>query len=147
MEPTRIGPEKDLEEVIQEAIIKELKLRDWHVMVTHGNLYQMGFPDLRVSHAEYGPRWLEVKRPVGYHFTRAQLVNFPKMCCHKDFIWIATTHIGVEDTLMQPYNWYQYLPIVQHNSLMVRKAKVPQGQQRPESKGSLLQAILKKKGS
>ena len=85
----------DLEEKIQNEIIRELKIRDWHVMQTHGNLYQMGFPDLRVSHPVYGPRWLEVKRPVGYHFTRAQLINFPRMCINNDFIWINDLYIRV----------------------------------------------------
>lgn len=145
MEPTRIGPAMDLEETIQNAIIKELKLRDWHCMETHGNLYQMGFPDLRVSHPEYGPRWLEVKRPIGYHFTRAQLIHFPKMVSNGDLIWIATSHIDVEAILMRPYNWYLYLNVIQHNSVMVRKPKVPQGQQRPENKSSLVQAILRRK--
>ncbi len=146
MNPMRIGPAQDLEEVIQDAIIKELKIRDWHVMVTHGNLYQQGFPDLRVCHAEYGPRWLEVKRPPpDFHFTRAQLLHFPIMCAKKDLIWIATSHVGVEDILMQPYNWWKYLPVVQHNSLMVRKIETRKHNIRPESKGGLLQAILKRK--
>lgn len=144
MEPMRIGPAADLEADIQAAIIKELKLRDWHCMETHGNLYQMGFPDIRVCHAEYGPRWLEVKRPVGYSFTTAQLKNFPIMCAKKDFIWIATTHVDVEAVLMGNYNWYHYLKVVNHNSLMVRASIKPQ-HQRPESKLSLVEAILRNK--
>ena len=63
------GPER----VIQDAIIKMLRYKGWHVMETHGNIYQKGFPDLFACHSKYGHRWIEVKLPEmrGSKFTAA----------------------------------------------------------------------------
>jgi len=72
-------------------------------------MYQSGFPDLFCCHTRYGHRWLEVKKPVGYRFTPAQLETFPQLCAHGSGVWIATTHEGVEALLMKPYNWFIFL--------------------------------------
>lgn len=107
----------DEEYHIQQAIIRELTLKGWLVKSTHGNAYQSGFPDLFCTHARYGMRWLEVKKPKGYQFTAAQLEWFPKFCAFGAKVWIATTHIGVEELLMRPSNWHMFL-------LNVRSANV-----------------------
>ena len=61
MDPLRLNPRKGPEAKIQEAIIKKIKSLDWYVKSTHGNMYQSGFPDLFISHAKYGQKWVEVK--------------------------------------------------------------------------------------
>jgi len=108
MEPKLITT-RDAEAKIQISIIKELRFRNWFVKETHGNMYQSGFPDLFCCHTRYGHRWLEVKKPVGYRFTPAQLETFPQLCAHGSGVWIATTHEGVEALLMKPYNWFIFL--------------------------------------
>lgn len=108
MEPLKINT-RDEEWHIQQAIIKELTLKQWYVKSTHGNAYQSGFPDLFCTHFSYGMRWLEVKKPKGYSFTAAQLECFPKFCAYGSKIWVATSHIGVEELLMKPSNWHFFL--------------------------------------
>ena len=102
---------RDEEAKIQAAIIKELRNLNWFVKETHGNMYQSGFPDLFCSHTRYGHRWLEVKKPVGYVFTPAQLETFPQLCAHGSNVWIATTHVDVEAVLMRPPNWFMFLQV------------------------------------
>jgi hypothetical protein len=82
------GPEAK----IQDAIIAMLRQKRWHVMPTHGNMYQSGFPDLFATHARYGPRWIEVKLPgmEGSRWTPAQKKNFPAMIRHGSGIWVLT---------------------------------------------------------
>jgi hypothetical protein len=71
--------EERLESAIQKDIKAFLEDRGWTVMVTHGNAVQEGFPDLYCVHPKYGQRWVEVKNPKGYSFTKAQLKYFPKI--------------------------------------------------------------------
>lgn len=106
-----IKTRKDNEEArIQAAIISVLQARQWFCKETHGNLYSYGFPDIYVSHRKYGTRWIEVKKPVGYKFTPAQIEFFPLFSANGSPIWVATTHEGVEDLIMKrPENWFQYL--------------------------------------
>lgn len=97
---------------IQEDIENKLTLLKWYVKSTHGNIYQMGFPDLYTAHRSYGARWLEVKRPEKYSFTPAQLENFPLMMAAGVGIWIATSADQVPDIFFKPPNWYQYLSVM-----------------------------------
>lgn len=102
------GPEAK----VQLEIIAYLRVRGWHVMVTHGNMYQSGFPDLFCSHSRYGPRWVEVKLPKmkGSKFTPAQLENFPKMVANGAPVWILTGGNEAEyEKLFAACNWWQYL--------------------------------------
>ena len=101
------GPEA----AIQQKLMERLKALNWFVMATHGNSFQSGFPDLFVCHARYGQRWIEVKNPLGYSFTAAQLECFPKMSANGVGIWIL---VGSHDEeivkLNSPANWeYYYL--------------------------------------
>lgn len=79
-------------------------------MVTHGNMYQSGFPDLYATHSEYGPRWIEVKNPSAYSFTRAQMEHFPKLVANGTRIWILSAATEEEYAkLFKECNWYHYL--------------------------------------
>jgi hypothetical protein len=110
MEPKKVHRE-NIEWQIQQRIIKELRFKSWFVEATFGSAEQSGFPDLFCCHTRYGHRWVEVKKPTGYKFTGAQLEKFPQFVAHGSGIWIATSEIGIEDLLMKPCNWYQYLNV------------------------------------
>ena len=104
------GPEHK----IQTAIIEMLVRKGWFVKRMVGNAFQFGVPDLFVSHKYFGHRWVEVKLPEmkGSRFTKAQLVDFPKLCSHGSGVWILTAATKKEyEKLKQPPNWYQYLHI------------------------------------
>lgn len=70
-------PREKPEQKIQDRIIAFLKERGWVVMVTHGNTFQKGFPDLYALHPRYGQKWIEVKNPKKWKFTPAQKQYFP----------------------------------------------------------------------
>lgn len=98
------GPERD----IQEAVKAELDKAGWYVLETHGNMYSQGFADLYATHRELGGRWIEIKKPIGYTFTPAQIENFPKFCAHGSGVWILDG-VGQLDRLARRPNWYFYL--------------------------------------
>ncbi len=99
------GPEA----IIQEQIIKELRFREWMVKVTHGNMYQSGFPDLFCSNRKYGTRWIEVKNLEKHVFTPAQEEWFPIFKAHGCGIWILTSASPNElAKLFKPPNWEEY---------------------------------------
>lgn len=110
MEPKKLKKKKGPEAIIQEDLIKYLKVRDWYVMVTHGNMYQSGFPDLYATHSQYGPRWIEVKNAAGrWEFTPAQMECFPKLMAHGTRIWILSAATKEEyDKLFKPDNAFHY---------------------------------------
>lgn len=102
---------KGPEAIIQAAIVRFLRARQWHVMETHGNMYQCGFPDLYCTHHVHRQRWIEVKNPESYCFTPAQLLHFPQMSAASISIHILTAATQVEySKLWQPPNWWQFLP-------------------------------------
>lgn len=108
--PVIKNTKKTPERAIQDDLIDFLKLRDWLVMETHGNLYQKGFPDLYIAKRSYGTRWVEVKYREKYSFTIAQLEQFPKMTAEGVGIWILTAATEHEyKKLFQPPNWWSYL--------------------------------------
>jgi hypothetical protein len=101
---------KKPETLLQQRICDFLRLRKWWVKATHGSVYSWGFPDLYATHSVYGQRWIEVKVPVRYKFTRAQKITFPEMTDHGDKIWILVD--ATEDEyrkLFAPPNWEAYL--------------------------------------
>ena len=99
------GPER----IIQDAIIEYLKIRDWYVMETHGNMFQRGFPDLWATNTKYGARWIEVKVPVGWQFTAAQLECFPKMIANGSGVWVLTAATDLEyEKLFKPCNFWEF---------------------------------------
>jgi len=112
MNPLKIKAKTGPERKIQDAIIDFLLIRGWYVLQTHGSMYQSGFPDLYATHSKYGARWIEVKNPLAYHFTPAQLECFPKMSANGTRIWILTAATESEyQKLFGPANWYTYLKL------------------------------------
>lgn len=82
-------------------------------MVTHGGMYQAGFPDIYATHKEYGGRWIEIKLPdmKGSRFTKAQKECFPLLAENGTGIWILTTVCEHEYRKLFGYqqgNWLEY---------------------------------------
>jgi len=112
MRPLKQRPKRGPEAKIQEDIIKMLKAYDWFVQIMHGNMLQFGVPDLYCCHAKYRARWVEVKNPVSYRFTPAQLEKFPLFSAHGAGIWILTAATESEYMkLFAPENWFTYLSL------------------------------------
>jgi hypothetical protein len=94
---------------IQREIIAYLKQRDWLVKVTHGNAYQSGFPDLYATHPRWMQRWIEVKNPEAFSFTRAQIIDYPLMIANGSPIWIMGAATDEEyEKLFKPCNFMEY---------------------------------------
>lgn len=105
---TKRGPER----IIQNDLMYMLRGLSWSVRETHGNVYQNGFPDLYIAHKTYRTRWVEVKNPLAYAFTPAQLEYFQELSSKDVGVWILTAATETEyKKLFQPANWYQYLQI------------------------------------
>ena len=105
----KIRPKHGPEWVIQRDLMRYLRQRGWHVERTHGNLFQQGFPDLYVSHKEFGQRWIDVKNPVSYRYTKAQIQKWPIWDSYGIGIWIITGATEADyDKLFQPPNWQEY---------------------------------------
>jgi len=114
MEAYDPGTVKGPEWIIQEKIMKMLRLKGWWVKRIHGNMYQGGLPDLYASHRVYGVRWIEVKLPSmkGSKFTRAQLETFPEMCKNGSGVWVLTGDSKEEyKKLFSKHNWWSYCKI------------------------------------
>lgn len=112
MEPKKINKYKKCgpEQEIQKKLIDYLKIKDWLVLVTHGNEFQMGLPDLYCAHKMYGTRWIEVKNPVKYHFTPAQYDVFPMLQAKGIGIWVLCYVDEYEyNKLFLPPNWHTFL--------------------------------------
>lgn len=102
-------PRKGPEWYIQRDLKNFLKARGWMVEQTHGNLFQQGFPDLFISHPVRGSRWIDVKNPDAYEFTRAQQQKWPVWDSFGVGIWILTGATQEEyDKLFRPPNWRDY---------------------------------------
>lgn len=112
-----IKPNTKPETKLQQEITNFLKIRDWMVKWTHGNLYQSGFPDMFAAHLRYGTRWIEVKIKDHYSFTNAQLETFPEFSAKGVGIWILTGATEEEyRKLMGPANWHMFLSVMKMNS-------------------------------
>ncbi len=73
-------------------------------------MYQSGIPDLWIGHRLHGKRWVEVKNPLAYCFTNAQLEWFPRMTASRDYIWILTAATEAEyNKLFKKANWEEFL--------------------------------------
>ncbi len=110
MEPLKPKSKHGPEYYIQQDIIKYLRMREWLVKPTHGSMFQSGFPDLFATHTAYGPRWIEVKNPLSYRFTPAQLEWFPQFGAHGSGVWVLTAATDEEYAkLFRKHNWFLYL--------------------------------------
>jgi hypothetical protein len=94
---------------IQQDLIEYLQARSWHVERLVGNAFQTGIPDLYVFHRKWGERWIDVKQPKHYSFTKAQKRKWPEWERAGIGIWILTAATQEEyDKLFGPPNWRQY---------------------------------------
>lgn len=97
---------KQPEAVLEDQIKKALRIQEWNVVKTHGNAYQGGFPDLYCFHHQYGPRWVEVKRPGHEVFTPYQSYYFPKI----RNVWVLTSSSRTEYArLFKEPNYHSFL--------------------------------------
>lgn len=98
-----------MEEVIQNQIEKYLILRDWQVKSTYGTLYSYGWPDLYAAHKEYGPRWIEVKTPVG-RLRETQITFITDFAFVGIGVWVLQAATPEEYAkLFKPPNWQAYI--------------------------------------
>src|SRR5678810_412909 len=82
-----------------------MRKRDWFVQKIHAAEELSGWPDVYASHKEFGPRWIETKRPETGRLTDEQRRVFTELHAHGTGIWILET---IEDypLLFQPPNWW-----------------------------------------
>lgn len=110
MEPKRILPAQKPESDLQKKIMLKLHIHGWFAKSTHGNEFQVGFPDIFACHFNLGSRWIEVKKPTQYVFTEAQQQDFPKLSNNGAGIWVLTGDSDWEyNKLFAPENWYLFL--------------------------------------
>lgn len=101
----RHGPEW----FIQKDLVKYLQERGWLVEVMHGNAFQKGIPDLYAHHPRAGSRWIDVKNPKNYSFTKAQRLKWPLWELFNCGIWILVAATQEEyDKLFDPPNMMDY---------------------------------------
>lgn len=95
---------------IQADLIRFLQARGWHVERMIGNAFQSGIPDLYIYHKQWGARWVDVKQPNKYSFTKAQKLKWPVWERAGVGIWIVTeaSEAGT-DCLYGPPNWRSFV--------------------------------------
>lgn len=109
MEPVKFRNKHGPEYKIQRELIKYLRDRRWLVERMIGNAYQFGIPDLYIAHSKYGERWIDVKNPVAYEFTRQQRIKWPVWDSYGIGIWIITGSTQEDyEKLFKPPNWREY---------------------------------------
>ncbi len=101
--------ERELELHIQRKLVEFLRARGWYVERMLANAYQTGIPDLYCYHPRWRERWVEVKRPDNYSFTRAQKRKWPEWEQAGIQIWILTAATQEQyDLLFRPPNWRKF---------------------------------------
>jgi hypothetical protein len=109
MEPFKGRNKHGPEFVIQREFIRYLRDRQWHVERMIGNMLQKGIPDIYLGHKDYGTRWVDLKNPVSYEFTKDQKLKWPKWADNGIGIWIITAATDEEYAkLFKPPNWREY---------------------------------------
>jgi hypothetical protein len=94
---------------IQRDLVTFLRERNWLVERMIGNAYQKGIPDLYCFREDHGPRWLDVKAPGRYTFTREQKIKWPIWHHYGVGIWILTAATQEQyDKLFAKPNWKDY---------------------------------------
>ena len=98
-----------LELQIQRELVAFLRARNWHVERMLANAFQTGIPDLYCYHKKWGPRWIEVKRPNEYSFTRAQRLKWPEWERAGIPMYILTAATQEQyDLLFTTPNWREF---------------------------------------
>ena len=103
MRPRRISQRREQpEKILQDQWVFWFEAHKWHVKVMHASARLSGLPDLYITHAEHGPRWVEIKLPrmIGSKFTPAQMETFPKFVQNGSPIWILTERTKREYKLL-----------------------------------------------
>jgi hypothetical protein len=109
MDPKKARAKHGPEYGIQARIVQYLYERGWHVERIVGLGIQFGLPDLYITHPKWGQRWLEVKCPDHYTFTRHQKRKFPILDHYGTGIWILTAATDDEyQRLFKLPNWRDY---------------------------------------
>jgi len=99
------GPEHK----IQRALIEYLECRGWLVERMANGAFQTGVPDLYCHHPKWGCRWIDVKNPGKYSFTKAQRIKWPQWESYRLGIWILTAANQTEyDKLFAAPNFRNY---------------------------------------
>jgi hypothetical protein len=74
-----------------------------------GNAFQSGVPDLYCYHKLNGERWIDIKNPVSYEYTKAQRVKWPQWEKAGIGVWIMVAATDEEyDKLFKPPNMRAY---------------------------------------
>jgi len=95
---------------IRRDIKEMLELRGWLVEIMANSAFQIGIPDLYCFHRKWGERWIDVKNPDRYTFTKAQRYKWPLWEQHGVGIWILIAATQSEyDKLFKPPNWRNYI--------------------------------------
>lgn len=105
----RYGRHSEEKRIRDRVIRPMLEGRGWLVEVTHGNRYVKGFPDLYLSHPQFGQRWVDVKVEDDYEYTQAQRDKWPRWHRFGTGIWIMTG--ATEDQYARLFdvpNWLDY---------------------------------------
>ena len=109
MEAKKFRSKHGPEYTIQRNFIEYVKQRGWHVERMIGNQLQKGIPDIYLMHLEHGSRWVDLKHPKQYEFTKAQRWKWPIWEKHGVGIWIITGWRDEDyDKLFGPPNWRDY---------------------------------------
>jgi hypothetical protein len=109
MDPKKFRSKMGPEAIIQRDFIEYLTLRGWHVERMIGNALQMGIPDIYIMHFQHGKRWVDLKNPIDYEFTKAQRIKWPIWEKNGTGIWIITGATDEEYAkLWRPPNWREY---------------------------------------
>ncbi len=94
---------------IQHELAKFLRARGWLVERMLADAYQNGIPDFYIHHPRWGSRWVEVKRPDNYSFTKAQRRKWPEWQKFGVPIWILTAATEEQyGLLFGPPNWLDF---------------------------------------
>lgn len=115
MDPIKLRGKYGPEAKIQQDIIAKLMMRGWFAKATHGNEFQVGFPDIFASHTSYGSRWVEVKTENG-KLEDSQHHTFLEFSKRNVGVWILTGNSDWEyNKLFKPSNWYTFTSIMKSN--------------------------------
>ena len=95
---------------IQAGFIAYCRARGWLVERLIGNAFQTGIPDLYLYHPKWGQRWVDLKSPGRYSFTKAQRIKWPLWEKFGLGIWIVTSaDQDGYDSLFRPPNWRDFV--------------------------------------
>lgn len=101
----RSSPEK----IIEDAIRLFLSERGWRVDKTHSSAYSSGWPDLHCWHPHFGLRWVDVKNPLAYTYTKSQCQLWPQWEKFGLGVWIMFAASDDEySRLFKPANFRDY---------------------------------------